>query len=594
MKKRLLSIALAVMLIASLIPAAVAMNFTDVTETNMRRAVEMLNNLEVISNAERFNPSGALTRAQFCAMAVPLSGIYDVTPYKTYTIFPDVRSNHWAMGYINAAVRELKLFAPLPNGTFAPDRPITYYEAVTILVRMLGYTEADVGFNWPRSFTARANSIGLTNGVARTETLNRGQGALLFYNLLFTQVKGDRDAPLFIESVFGARRETDVIITQVNTYSNGRLGIRTAEGAFYPTRRDMDISLEGCRVDLLLDKSGHVLAAERHNQNFGIITVSAAHRRYIVDTLEREYDVNGNTLVLFYDGRALIYDDVWESVNRNDTLRIAYTPRGDIDYMVWEQSDLIRVNNVIILEIDAVNDEGILGVRIDGASSNFYPSRVSMDRELIGRRVNLTLNRRDQVIRVEPLEQNAVTLTVTVVSSTGISAANGANLLIPGDTTAFANGRATTYSDMFRDISIGDILRVFYRRNGTVDYVVWNSGNFVGSIANLSINYPGGNAVTSLSIGGRTLRLTSEATLQAARFRAGDRVTLGVSSTGLVYSVNSAPGSVTSGTIAASAPTAFVLSNGLTLTVTQPNPPASPILGTVNVYVDESGKIIIV
>ncbi len=48
----------------------------------------------------------ALTRAQFAKMAVVMLGKKGaVGQYQTYTIFPDVRADHWAAGYINLAVR---------------------------------------------------------------------------------------------------------------------------------------------------------------------------------------------------------------------------------------------------------------------------------------------------------------------------------------------------------------------------------------------------------------------------------------------------------------------------------------------------------
>lgn len=53
-----------------------------------------------------FQPYGTLTRAQFAKMAVVMLGKKGaVGQYQTYTIFPDVRADHWAAGYINLAVR---------------------------------------------------------------------------------------------------------------------------------------------------------------------------------------------------------------------------------------------------------------------------------------------------------------------------------------------------------------------------------------------------------------------------------------------------------------------------------------------------------
>ncbi len=86
-----------------------------------------------------FEPNGTLTRAQFCKMAVTALRENDsVSQYKSYTIFPDVRQNHWATGYVNLSVRsEKKFISGFPDGTFKPDIPITYGQAITILMRLL-------------------------------------------------------------------------------------------------------------------------------------------------------------------------------------------------------------------------------------------------------------------------------------------------------------------------------------------------------------------------------------------------------------------------------------------------------------------------
>lgn len=86
-------------------------------------------------------------------MLVTLMGSSDVLRYKTVTIFPDVRASHWAARYVNYAVRGEKLLSGMPDGTFQPDRAISYGEAVTILMRLLR-TDADAasGGIWPEGY----------------------------------------------------------------------------------------------------------------------------------------------------------------------------------------------------------------------------------------------------------------------------------------------------------------------------------------------------------------------------------------------------------------------------------------------------------
>ena len=203
-RKRVCSalLALVLALSAAVMPASAAEGFSDVSDTATARSAEVLRLLGVMEGdgTGRFDPSGKLTRAQFCKMVVVLMGKGDeAVRYQTVTIFPDVRASHWAAGYINLAVRqtEPKLLAGQPDGTFAPDRAISYGEAVTILMRLLGYTDAQSGGIWPDGYINLAKSTGVSAGVtlAGSASITRAQAAQLFVNLLSTGKDGKGYTP---------------------------------------------------------------------------------------------------------------------------------------------------------------------------------------------------------------------------------------------------------------------------------------------------------------------------------------------------------------------------------------------------------------
>ncbi len=197
MKKRLLSVALIAAMFFSLSVQTFALgSFSDVTDIETARNAEVLKLMGVMEGGGdgRFMPERSLTRAEFCKMVVVLMGAGDsVSRYKTVTIFPDVRSNHWAVGYINYAVRGgTRLIAGLPDGSFAPERTISCGEAVTILMRLLGYTDADSGVIWPDGYMALAEEAGLTKGLSLSgkAEITRAEAAKLFVNALRTAKKG--------------------------------------------------------------------------------------------------------------------------------------------------------------------------------------------------------------------------------------------------------------------------------------------------------------------------------------------------------------------------------------------------------------------
>ena len=224
--KRLISGMLAAALLAGLVtlaPASAAGSaaFTDIPDSTTANAAETLRALGVVdgTGGTAYNPNGNLTRAEFCKMAVEILGRGSEEPaQRSRTIFTDVGPDHWARGYVNLAssipangssggstsgtdgegtTASTRLIMGVGDGSFQPDRAITYGEAVTMLMRVLGYGDQDVatGINWYDGYVGLAISSGLADGldISGSSILTRGQAAILFYNLLFTSPKNSTD-----------------------------------------------------------------------------------------------------------------------------------------------------------------------------------------------------------------------------------------------------------------------------------------------------------------------------------------------------------------------------------------------------------------
>ena len=145
--KRILPVLICLTILISLSGITSVSALSDVPD-NLEEPIRVLQMLGVVSGYPdgTFRPNRALTRAEFCKMAVELLGEEKICrSMRISQLFMDVKSSHWAVGYVNLASRSLKLLVGYPDGTFRPDEPITYAQAVTILVRALGYSDADVG-----------------------------------------------------------------------------------------------------------------------------------------------------------------------------------------------------------------------------------------------------------------------------------------------------------------------------------------------------------------------------------------------------------------------------------------------------------------
>ena len=147
MKKRILSVFLAVCLTLTGL-ALPASAFTDVQDPSTAVDVECLRLLGVLDGYAdgSFRPNTVLNRAQFCKMAVYAQAAQkELGKFRSVTVFPDVKPSHWASAYINMAAKGEKIISGYADGTFAPGKTVTLGHAVTITLRMLGYTDEVVG-----------------------------------------------------------------------------------------------------------------------------------------------------------------------------------------------------------------------------------------------------------------------------------------------------------------------------------------------------------------------------------------------------------------------------------------------------------------
>ena len=240
MKKRFVSLLLAAVLTTALaVPAGAAgtVSFSDIPDRRVSLAVESMRLMGVLDgySDNTFRPNQQLTRAQFCKMAVYALGAENTLGlYSTTTVFPDVKPSYWAAGYINLAAKGKNIIAGYPDGKFYPERTVTAGQAVTILLRLLGYEDKNIGGVWPDSYMATAAMAGLTENLTLSSAapLTRGQAAQLFLNLLQTETGGEKGVSytlssetelLSVDGSTGEMRTTDKTYTMAHPTDNTSL-----------------------------------------------------------------------------------------------------------------------------------------------------------------------------------------------------------------------------------------------------------------------------------------------------------------------------------------------------------------------------------
>jgi len=190
--KRVLSLAIVFIMTTMLtIPTVSAYSLPeDVVGTKYEEAVELLNALEIMvgDDTGEFRLEDPIKRSEVAKIATAIAGLTDVAEStKAQANFPDVSASHWANGYINVSQAQSFVIGD-DTGKFRPDDNITYAEAVTIMMRVLGYEPAaksNGGF--PTGYLVTAGSAGLFKGgisAPTNSTATRGIVAQLAYNAL--------------------------------------------------------------------------------------------------------------------------------------------------------------------------------------------------------------------------------------------------------------------------------------------------------------------------------------------------------------------------------------------------------------------------
>ena len=340
MKRRITTFLLAVCMTVSLlaVPAGAAsgatVTFSDIGDRSTAMAVESLRLLGVLDGYGdgTFRPGTVLNRAQFCKMAVyAMNGSSELSRYRTVTIFPDVKPSHWAAAYINMAAKGKDIISGYADGRFHPDRTVTVGQAVTILMRMLGYKDEDIGGIWPDSYMAEAATVGLTEGVSTNGSagLTRAQAARLFLNLLRTQTKegGTTFASTLGQTVQG------VLLSSDTEGGEGRLRLST--GTYTLTEgKASNGMLNGMKGTLIVDsKSGRALTFVPEDLGSSkTVVLASAKATEMTDTSGNTYTVKSDTQV-FQNGEASSWGEAYTWLNAGTSVTLYLDAAGNVDYV---------------------------------------------------------------------------------------------------------------------------------------------------------------------------------------------------------------------------------------------------------------------
>ncbi len=184
--KKMLALLVVFMMVVSTV--AVAAVPDDVKGTDYEEAASVLGVLNIMNGDDGgFRPDDTITRAEFAAVVARALDLEDAAKVSGGTTeYTDVPATHWAAGYINLA-SDMEIINGYGNGNFGPEDTVKYEQALTMIVRALGYEPAaKQKGGYPVGYLFIASNEGITDdidAVSGTPAL-RGDVAQMVYNSL--------------------------------------------------------------------------------------------------------------------------------------------------------------------------------------------------------------------------------------------------------------------------------------------------------------------------------------------------------------------------------------------------------------------------
>jgi hypothetical protein len=238
---------------------------------------------------------------------------------------------------VNLAVRSAGIMTGYPSGTFGPDDLVTYGQAVTVLMRALGYTSADVGTIWPDDYIAKAEEIGLTDGLSLSgdAELTRAQAAVLFANFLSTETNGSNNS--YVSTISGLSLVENVFLVSGDaTTDDGTEGAVKVAGAVtgtYLPVNDVPDDLVGLFGTLVLNSAGKALTFLPEDSGTTVVsTVSATSASTIPCTNGTKISMSSPSFYLA--GTLTDYSDCWYDIGSGMSVSAYYTDGGTVKYVL--------------------------------------------------------------------------------------------------------------------------------------------------------------------------------------------------------------------------------------------------------------------
>jgi hypothetical protein len=195
MRKLIMTVLTLALILGSISVASAAsgkVKLTDIADSANEEAIQVAYDLNIVEGTPEgaYEPEKAINRAEFAALitralAIPESALASYTG----STFKDTSGYTWASKYL-AFCQEKGIMKGDGYGNAMPGRTISPNEAVTMILRAIGYTDNAsvlVG-QWPANYVSLGQSFLIYNNVSPSTELDKANAAQMLYNALTVQL----------------------------------------------------------------------------------------------------------------------------------------------------------------------------------------------------------------------------------------------------------------------------------------------------------------------------------------------------------------------------------------------------------------------
>lgn len=339
MPKKIISFSLAaVMTLLSVFSASAAGVYTD------KSASVLLKSMNIMSGDENgnLNLDDAVTRAEFSKIAVNASKYKNTVALGAQiSVFKDCTYTHWAAPYVKVAVTN-GILTGYPDGTFKPEDNVLYEEAITVILRLMGYSDEDFGSSWPYGQASLAANLSLNKNVSKSigQALSRRDVLALVYNMLTSKTKNSEAE--YINQIDASFYEDAVIIaTNKEDTSVGSNSVLTSVGTFKIDNL-FDYSQVGQKGDLAVKSNGDLLAFmpyAQKNEKYVVYSVLSNSVAAYGNGQLAELNLSDNTTV-YRGSEKYTFANAKNMMSMGDVIHVVKDSNGSVEYLTLQTDAL--------------------------------------------------------------------------------------------------------------------------------------------------------------------------------------------------------------------------------------------------------------